>query len=280
MVMRHKRLAGSLVLAALGLGGCGIDVSIMGGEEANSGQPVMYQIKLTNFSACPLSTSGSVDFVFMPLIPQSSPDVPEMCQMINGTELSPNLLEPGSMQREAAQAILVSVAQAGVSAECSAMGATCSSAGGQVSCDLSGVFMPGEMRTISCEALAGPPGAYFNIAASSLDADGVCKAGMNAGAPCSEDDDCGGVVGSCGSGICEDGTNDGNGCSTSMECPMGTCTPCFLSEGAGGDCSETLVLAATRPAPVLSPLGLLAIGGALCGVAALRLRRLRRDSDA
>jgi hypothetical protein len=274
-----------MVVAALGIGGCGMDVMIMGPETAKQGETVMFQIKVTNVSACPLDAGPFPDFAFVPLLPQEIVEdinqIFPICDLNNNIALSASLAEAGTVPRAAIQAQLESAAAGGPTATCSGPGLTCQPDGGLVICDIDGDFMPGEMRMYSCQAQALDPGRLFSLAGSFLEAEGVCKfPAMNAGAPCDEDADCGGAPDSCGSGICVDGMNDGNGCDVAMDCPLGTCTDCEENEGAGGDCTETLVREMAAPAPVVSPVGLLVISGALCAVAALKLRRSRRTPGA
>jgi hypothetical protein len=271
--------------AALFVAGCGLDVTIMGGEEATAGQTVTFQVKLTNVSVCPVADDGSnPGFAFLPFLPQSfideSPELQELCQFQANTAMSANLAEAGTLPKSAVSAMLFSAAAGAAPAICSGPGVTCESippeamlpAGGVI-CSIMGNFAPGEMRTITCEAQASGSGTQFNIAASGLSATGVCKAGTGQGQPCDGDADCG-AGGVCGDGICEGGGNNGFGCDNAGECPMGACNDCADMDGLGIDCSETRVVGVAG-APTVSPIGLVGVAVTLCAIAALRLRRSR-----
>jgi len=275
--MRQRLLVGILALATLALGGCGLDVTLMGPEEIPSGQTANFQVKLTNISPCPVAgqTEG---VIFLPFIPQSvlPDDMQELCGLLDITALSSSLAADGTFPVSAAREKLESAAGFAAAVSCSGPGVSCSSFEGLgVVCDV-GDLAPDEMLTLTCTAQAGGPGLHFNIAASNLEAFGVCKAGPGQGDPCTFDADCG-AGGECAPGICEGGTNGGNGCDDAGDCPKGMCTNCAENDGVGADCTETVVIGTAAPAPAVSTVGLVVLVAGLCGIAAFRLRRSLAD---
>lgn len=277
-------LPGVSIGTALLLAGCGLDVAIMGPTQVTEGETAMFQIKLTNVSACPVSGEDGLDlFGFVPFVQRSvidgDPILEEICLPTGNRAVSASLADEGTFPISAARSLFLSAAAGAAAANCSGPGFMCEPVpplpgvpSGGVICTVSGNLAPGEMRTVTCEAEAVGSGQTFNLAGSSLEAFGVCKAGVGQGQPCDGDGDCGA---DCGTGICVMGGNAGNGCDDTSECPMGTCTDCSDSDGLGADCTETRIVGLAR-APVVSPIGLIAIAAALCAVAAITLRRSRR----
>jgi len=273
------RVANAAMLAALlaSGAGCGLDVMLTGGEHAQLGETVTYQVKLTNTSACPLHGSpGDPAFAFLPMLPASLIDgeLAMLCGL-DGTApaMSPQLAQTTSFEVDAATQMLQTIAEQATDVTCSGTGVTCGpfdGIPGFTACEV-GDFAPGEMRQLTCTATADTAGQLFNLAIAFEPALGVCKAGPGQGQSCEIDSDCG-VGGVCGSGICVDGSNAGNGCSVAGECPGGDCVDCDAGSGVGFVCTQTVVQGVAG-APAMSGWGLLAGVLALSTVAAIMLRR-------
>ena len=279
----------SLLAATVGIAlvaGCGIDIEIEANKTVVPGGTSTYGVKLTNNSACPLTslTTDPVDFVFLPFVPQEVVEESEVLSLVCGLSPLPPpaqstaLAGAGEIPWDMARAELAHAAAAAAATQCSGTGVTCQSVmegslEGAI-CDTGSPLAPGEMRSLTCEATApSGNGPFYALGFSVLIADGVCKAGTaEAGQACTDNGDCG-MTGICGSGICDGGTNDGNGCDNTMDCPgMGaTCIDCGDNAGLGFACEAQQ--AAVAPAPALAPWG---FGVALLGLGAVAYRRFRR----
>lgn len=256
------------------LAGCGVELDITGGQNG------AFQVKVTNVSACPLADfdddEGGANLAFVPYLPAAVVEESEFLALACGVggqpppAMSTQLAGAGEFPLDAARLQVASLQQLAAAATCSGSGVTCESQDEGVACVIEGTLNAGDMRTLTCQATppAGP-GPFYTLAFSSLEADGVCKAGANQGQACDEDDDCAGVD-SCGDGICSGGTNDGLGCDADGDCGGGTCVDCNDGGGLGLAC---LAAAGPAPAPALAPAGLAGALAALAGLAYWRLRR-------
>jgi hypothetical protein len=149
---------------------------------------------------------------------------------------------------------------------------------------------PGEMATGQVTLPARGEGVVRNfLVGTTNDPEdlGVCKAGSDAGEPCSLSqngqpgtEQCPGST--CGAGICDGGDDDGEGCDEATEmadCQNGgTCNLCaepLQNSFLPIDCTTTTVVG-LEPAPVMSWQGLLATAAVLLVLGSLWLQRRSR----
>lgn len=274
--MRARTVGLAVAVGMSWLAGCGLDVQMSSSGGVLPGQPATFTIELTNNSACPVSgllqPGDNVSFAAF-LTETEAQEFASLCGL--GTApppaLSHDLATADEVPLDALRTAALAIAASSVPATCSGADLTCSPTAGGAACSLAAVLAPGASRTLTCQATRpADSGRLYSVASSTLDATGVCKAGVNQGLACAEDSDCGGTMDACASGVCAGGGNAGNGCDVDGECPDSSCTSCVAGLGMGAAC---LAAVGPAPAPALAPFGL---GAGLIGLAALAYRRLRQ----